>query len=44
LETCIFGNLLLLEPVTHPVERFDHVERIFSLLELFAQALDVAID
>src|SRR5215831_7984954 len=39
-----FEKLLFLEPVTHPIERFDHVERIFSLLELFAQALDVAID
>src|SRR5215831_567922 len=39
-----FGNLLLLEPVTYPIERFDHVERIFSPLELLAQALDVAID
>jgi hypothetical protein len=40
LEIC----LLLLEPVTHPIERFDYVKRIFSLLELFAQALDVAVD
>ena len=40
-----FGTLLLLlEPVTHPIECFDHIKRIFSLLELFAQALDVAVD
>src|SRR3954466_14092711 len=33
-----------LEAVTDAVERLDHVEVVVGLLELFAQALDVAVD
>src|ERR1051326_402346 len=34
----------LLEPVSDPVQRFDHVERVVDGLELLAQPLDVAVD
>src|SRR5215468_4554684 len=39
-----YEKQLLLEPVTNPIQSFDHIERIFSLLEFFSQALDVAVD
>src|SRR5712692_1494940 len=39
-----FEKQLLLEPVTYPIERFDHIERVFGLLELFPQPFDMAID
>src|SRR5882762_11307727 len=35
---------LFLEPVAHPIERFDHVERIYGLLEFPSQSLDVTVD
>src|SRR5258708_13871299 len=35
---------LFLEPVAHPIERFDHVERIYGLLEFLSQSLDVTVD
>jgi hypothetical protein len=35
---------LFLEPVAYPIERFDHVERIFGLLEFLSQSLDVTVD
>src|SRR5579864_6694365 len=35
---------LFLEPVTHPIQRLDHVERVIGLLEFLAQSLDVAVD
>src|SRR5438477_13029499 len=38
------GDLRLLEAVADTVERLDHVEAVVGLLELLAQALDVAVD
>src|ERR1700678_3182116 len=35
---------LFLEPVTHPIKRFDHVEGVIGLLEFLAQTLDMAVD
>jgi hypothetical protein len=38
------GARLLLEPVAHPIDRFDQIAGIVRLPELLAQTLDVAID
>src|SRR6516162_10851218 len=38
------GTRLFLEPVAHSVKRLDHVEVVVGLLELLAQALDVAVN
>src|SRR5258708_19460665 len=35
---------LFLEPVAHPIERFDHVKRIYGLLEFLSQSLDMTVD
>src|SRR5690242_21908295 len=34
----------LLEAVSNAIERFDHLEVVVDLLELLAQALDMAVD
>src|SRR5271155_2749633 len=35
---------LLLEPIAHSVDGFDHVEGVVGLPELLAQPLDVTVD
>jgi hypothetical protein len=37
-------NPLFLKPVTHPINRFDHVEGVVDCLEFISQALDVTVD
>src|ERR1700683_2625321 len=39
-----FYNLLFLKPVTHPVQRINHVKRIVHSLEFLAHAFDVTVD